>query len=615
MVLLGGDLFHDNKPSRKSMYQVMRSLRMNCLGEKPCEIELLSDPSTNFDGAFDHANYEDPDINVAIPVFSIHGNHDDPSGEGKLAALDILSVAGLINYFGRTPENDNIVINPVLLQKGGTKLALYGMSNVRDERLFRTFRDGKVKFLRPNVRIDEWFNLMVVHQNHYSHTDTDYLPENFLQEFLDLVIWGHEHECLINPRKNPEMGFSVMQPGSSIATSLSEGEAATKQVAILSITGRDYEVEPIRLRTVRPFVMREMVLAEEKELRPWATRVNNRAKVTEYLKLAVEELIEQAKQEWLDAQGEDTELTKDDAPLPLVRLRVEYSAPEGGMFETENPQRFSNRFVGLVANSNDVVQFYRKKTSIVRKTKAIDEVPKSVIEHLDRGIDNIRVEKLVQGFLESQSLSVLAENGLGDAISQFVDKDDKHAVEQFVSDSLKTQITKLMDKGLVNEQEIQEAMEQEKSNLATLFQKGLYKPEKRGPSTQTKPADWDSDSNGPWEEQEEEEQEERESLLFGSEPSSPEPASRRGGKKASARAAPARSRKVATPDDDDVVMIDDDDEDEEEYARPTRSSRAKAPATKKAPARKPPCEANHLKLCLTSLRDSFVASTGKTGGA
>ena len=29
---------------------------------------------------FNHVNYEDPDINVSIPVFSIHGNHDDPSG-------------------------------------------------------------------------------------------------------------------------------------------------------------------------------------------------------------------------------------------------------------------------------------------------------------------------------------------------------------------------------------------------------------------------------------------------------------------------------------------------------------------------------------------------------
>jgi double-strand break repair protein MRE11 len=50
MVLLAGDLFHDNKPSRKSMYQVMRSLRMNCFGDKPCEIEMLSDASEQFAG-------------------------------------------------------------------------------------------------------------------------------------------------------------------------------------------------------------------------------------------------------------------------------------------------------------------------------------------------------------------------------------------------------------------------------------------------------------------------------------------------------------------------------------------------------------------------------------
>lgn len=50
MVLLAGDLFHDNKPSRKSMYQVMRSLRMNCYGDKPCELEMLSDSSEIFQG-------------------------------------------------------------------------------------------------------------------------------------------------------------------------------------------------------------------------------------------------------------------------------------------------------------------------------------------------------------------------------------------------------------------------------------------------------------------------------------------------------------------------------------------------------------------------------------
>lgn len=50
MIILAGDLFHDNKPSRKSMFNVMRSLRMNCYGEKPCELEMLSDSSEVFQG-------------------------------------------------------------------------------------------------------------------------------------------------------------------------------------------------------------------------------------------------------------------------------------------------------------------------------------------------------------------------------------------------------------------------------------------------------------------------------------------------------------------------------------------------------------------------------------
>jgi double-strand break repair protein MRE11 len=50
MVLLAGDLFHDNKPSRKSMFYVMKSLRQNCLGDRPCALEMLSDASENFGG-------------------------------------------------------------------------------------------------------------------------------------------------------------------------------------------------------------------------------------------------------------------------------------------------------------------------------------------------------------------------------------------------------------------------------------------------------------------------------------------------------------------------------------------------------------------------------------
>lgn len=33
---------------------------------------------------FGHVNYEDPHFNVGLPVFSIHGNHDDPAGVVQL---------------------------------------------------------------------------------------------------------------------------------------------------------------------------------------------------------------------------------------------------------------------------------------------------------------------------------------------------------------------------------------------------------------------------------------------------------------------------------------------------------------------------------------------------
>lgn len=44
-ILLGGDLFHENKPSRSTLHQVMASLRQYCLSDRPVTMELLSDPN------------------------------------------------------------------------------------------------------------------------------------------------------------------------------------------------------------------------------------------------------------------------------------------------------------------------------------------------------------------------------------------------------------------------------------------------------------------------------------------------------------------------------------------------------------------------------------------
>ncbi|MCJ1463431.1 meiotic recombination [Pseudocyphellaria aurata] len=632
MVLLAGDLFHENKPSRKSMYQVMRSLRMNCYGEKPCELEMLSDGSENFQGAFNHVNYEDPDINVAIPVFSIHGNHDDPSGEGHLAALDLLQISGLVNYYGRTPESDNILVKPVLLQKGQTKLALYGMSNVRDERLFRTFRDGKVKFFQPGTQKQDWFNLMSVHQNHHAYTETGYLPENFLPEFLDLVVWGHEHECLIDPRYNPEMNFHVMQPGSSVATSLMPGEAVPKHVAVLSVTGRDFKVESTRLKTVRPFVMKEIVLSEDKTAKSFVKK-DNRTLLTRYLMDVVESLIEQAKSEWLEVQEEEDHDDEPDVPLPLVRLRVEYSAPAGGKFDCENPQRFSNRFVGKVANVNDVVQFYRKKAGTTRKAKDGAELPEeSILDQMT--IDSVKVEKLVREFLTAQSLTILPQNSFGDAVSQFVDKDDKHAMEMFVTDSLIDQVKHLMTIEDADD-DIQNAMDQHKSKLEELFAAGRLKKTKRA-KLKPRPENWDSDMDDEWEAQpaawvrsdNELDQDDQGASLPPTKttakgrPRATAPRKTSAVTTKAASAKTSRSKKVAeveSEEEDDVGMIDSNEDESQLFVQPPPRKQAtkKAPPPKisAAPAKRPPARSTAVTAAKqTKLAFSQPATQPRGGG-
>jgi double-strand break repair protein MRE11 len=610
MVLLAGDLFHENKPSRKSMYNVMRSLRMNCYGEKPCELEMLSDASETLGGDFNHANYEDLDINVAIPVFSIHGNHDDPSGEGHYAALDILQCSGLLNYYGRTLESDNILVKPVLLQKGRTKLALYGLSNVRDERLYRTFRDGKVKFFQPGTQKEDWFNVMSVHQNHHAYTETSHLPENFLPDFLDLVIWGHEHECDIQPHINPEMNFKVIQPGSSVATSLVAGEAVPKQVVILTITGREFKSEPIRLKTVRPFVYKDLVLSEHKEAMQMARKDNHRTELTRFLVRVVDELIEQAIGEWREAQ-EETRMDDDEeppeVPLPLIRLRVETSIPDStASFDVENPQRFSNRFVGKVANTNDVVQFHRKKKTALSSMRNVtgDAEEQEIMSHL-QGLDTVKVEKLVREFLAAQSLTILPQNYFGDAVSQFIDKDDKHAMESFVNDSLTSQIKHLLnldagdgDEDADEEDSLAAQMEKYRSQLEDMFSKGSLKRSKGGKHRfKPKPSNWDSELEGDWEDQPGallRPDEENGSVMDGEdeeedETPKPRPARGRGrgrgtrggasGRVTKTTAAPrkptaassrARKKAIKEEDDDeddedeDVAMLDDDDDDEDD---------------------------------------------------
>ncbi|KAI7898478.1 Metallo-dependent phosphatase-like protein [Cokeromyces recurvatus] len=433
-ILLGGDLFHHNRPSRSCIYQTMKMLRRHCFGDRPSKVWIASDQSINFPDEFATANYLDENLNVSIPVFSIHGNHDDPSGVGNLCALHLLSVAGMVNYFGASSSVEDVVIQPILMQKGDTRLALYGLGNIREERLHRQWRAGRVKFMRPQPEEDgehrEWldtFNLFVFHQNRARHGPTSHIPEEFLDSFLDLVFWGHEHECRITPEEFHS--FAVTQPGSSVATSLSQGESEPKYVGLLQINKHhEYSLDKIRLRTVRPFQFTSVSLSRVETLRP-----SDHASTQSYLEDVVESLIERARIDWEEQQREAYRLENlgdIEMPLPLIRIRVDYS----GGFEKFNPQQFGHKFINRVANPKDMLMFQKlhpEERNSRRATDIISDVTIAIPERLD----NLRVENLVSEML-SNDLTILPETGLEEAVMSLVEKNDKDAIRNFVTRSV-----------------------------------------------------------------------------------------------------------------------------------------------------------------------------------
>ncbi|KAF8294829.1 DNA repair exonuclease [Clavulina sp. PMI_390] len=455
-ILLAGDLFHDNRPSRESVYHTTALLRKYTLGDKQIAIELLSDPMESKPPGFEFPaiNYEDPNFNVSIPVFSIHGNHDDPQGagqDGALCALDLLSVSGLLNYFGKTdlPSNDyaqgeaapgnaphtvdGITIKPVLLRKGNTKLGMYGIGNIKDTRMHFELMHNRVKMWKPKDA-HEFCNLLLIHQNRVKHGPNDAVPETMFDDSMNLVIWGHEHDQRITPEDVPGKNYKVTQPGSSVATSLTEGESIQKYVALLRIQGTQYELEPIPLRTVRPFIVEDLELASEAE--DEGVDLTDSQAVMKFIRSKIEELIRRVKERWVErmraaqADDDEEEINYPEGLLPLIRLRIDTT----GVPNMGNPNRIGQEFQGRIAN-NDPVSYIRSKKGLSRSKVKIDE-PELSVDNPDLSsaekLSRVRVGTLVKEFLAAQELQLLGEHAMSDAVQKYVDKDDPRSIDVYV---------------------------------------------------------------------------------------------------------------------------------------------------------------------------------------
>jgi double-strand break repair protein MRE11 len=258
------------------------------------------------------------------------------------------------------------------------------------------------------------------------------------------------------------------------------------------------------------------------------------------------------------------------------------------------------------------VQFHRKKKTATRTSKNVAEMPEeSVLAEMQAS--TVKVDKLVKEFLTAQTLTILPQNSFGDAVTQFVDKDDKHAMEQFVDESLSNQLKHLLAASGVEEDDLITEMDQYKSKLEGMFAAGKLKKTKRS-NLKAKPIGWDSDEDGHWaddpgalirpiDEEEEEEEEDGDDASLAS-VSTKKPAARGRGKAAGTTRKTAAATKKAVPaaksargkkkvveeeedddDDEDVIMVSDDDEESDDAV-------LFVPEVKKAPAKKPAARAS-----------------------
>lgn len=442
---------------------------------------------------------------VSLPVYVIHGNHDDPTGgppNEALSALDVLEMAGLITYFGRARSSSKIQVAPVLLRKGNSGLALYGLGNIRDEALHHTWATLKaVSWLKPKYPHQRkakassqdtnpipWFSLFALHQNRYTRGSSRGISETLLPKWIDYVVWGHEHESL------PELTNSkppIVQPGSTVATSLSISESGYKNAVMIEVCGgKLVSHKTVPLHTVREFAFHDVSLNELKGI----SQRDPKEKVERQLMKIVEQKL--AKHTSLFDQKVDAfrkgirsqvingivypphsfylEKLTPLLRMPLIRLRVDIS----GSWNTPSPQGFGRNYEETIASPWDTLLYYRRRQNLPLKRSRtflqgessgpnVDAMELDNEEEVDftrNQVDQksvVHISKLLQHNLSRHhdgipGLNFLEIDGLSGAVHQFVNNDETKAIGTYISEYISTTRKRTLEELIQNGRRVDE---------------------------------------------------------------------------------------------------------------------------------------------------------------
>lgn len=358
-VIQGGDLYHHANPTLEIIHRGMETFSNTVYGKKEHDFTIK-----NMDPSCTDINIDNQNINIAVPVFSIHGNHDYPTNSNWESVLQILKTSGLINYFGRHRDLDFLTFRPICFVKktaSGKKIgvALYGLGNMQHSKLRNILKERKYSIIPPEDSNEvSYTSIMVMHQNRYKGTGMG-ASKNHCIEFrllpkeIDLFIWGHEHDCYTEFEPIHGGDSFVYQPGSSIPTSFTEGEAKKKHFGILNWNGQGRIVleRAVELKSQRHIEFESLdfddisleIEKKEKEIDPNFDIESREGEFVfyqrfeDFLRKKIRNMIVSA----IDRRG--------NTKLPFIRLRVT-KCPKNLKKEVFDPKKLEEEFKYDAAN-------------------------------------------------------------------------------------------------------------------------------------------------------------------------------------------------------------------------------------------------------------------------
>lgn len=258
--------------------------------------------------------------------------------------------------------------------------------------------------------------------------------------------------------------FRIYQPGSSVATSLVEGESLSnpKHMGFIEIKSRKFRHSVMPYSQVRSFLYGEINLTEPQ----YGLDVNNpklEEKIKHYLATKMSSMIAAGRKHASEitpyfmkdgAHVEEegiTSYTDEEIATAAVRAGITYVTKQREIvlarlrieqqvgFPTVHPQRFGAQFVGEVANPGELLLFAKNKKERVVGTAGAGGVANSSSDTAgeDGTTLSIRVEDLVRRSLhESKHLSLLPESELAQALEDFVTKRHISAITDVVAETL-----------------------------------------------------------------------------------------------------------------------------------------------------------------------------------